>query len=171
LGHLKLPESLRQELTKEYGVLLVGSPDENATRAIEFFRSRRPPKVIVVGDFTLKSLLDHGFTPDLAIFDRRTRRSVFQRLDLRPTHTVTNPPGTITDEAFSTIKTALESEEHVRICVEGEEDLLSIPAILLSPAGSIVVYGMPDRGMVLVEADEDTKKIIRSILDRFERVG
>ncbi|MDH7555599.1 MAG: GTP-dependent dephospho-CoA kinase family protein [Candidatus Methanosuratincola sp.] len=170
MGYLKLPESLRQELTKEYGILLAGSPEENAARAIELFELKRPPKVIVVGDFTLKSLIDNGFVPDLAIYDKRTRRSGFQKLNLPPSCKVNNPPGTITDEAFSAIKVALGSKGITAIYVEGEEDLLSIPAILLSPIGSIVVYGMPDRGMVLVEADEETKNRVRSILDRFERV-
>lgn len=170
MGYLKLPESLRQELTKEYGILLAGSPKENAVRAIDLFRRKHPPKVIVVGDFTLKSLIDHGFIPDLAVYDKKTKRSGFQKLDLHPTCTVENPPGTITDESFSAIKVALESKKQTAICVEGEEDLLSIPAILLSPIGSIVVYGMPDRGMVLVEADEETKNKVRSILDRFEKV-
>ncbi|MEN3007403.1 MAG: FkbM family methyltransferase, partial [Candidatus Methanosuratincola petrocarbonis] len=50
---------------KEYGILLAGSPVENAARAIELFMRKRPPKVIVVGDFTLKTLIDHGFVPDL----------------------------------------------------------------------------------------------------------
>ncbi|MEN3006355.1 MAG: GTP-dependent dephospho-CoA kinase family protein [Candidatus Methanosuratincola petrocarbonis] len=170
MGYLKLPESLRQELAKEYGILLAGSPVENAARAIELFMRKCPPKVIVVGDFTLKTLIDHGFVPDLAIYDRKTKRSGFWNIDLPPSCTVKNPPGTITDEAFSAIKVALESKGRNSIYVEGEEDLLSIPAILLSPVGSVVVYGMPDRGMVLVEADSETKNRVRSILDRFERV-
>ncbi|XRH76051.1 MAG: GTP-dependent dephospho-CoA kinase family protein [Candidatus Methanosuratincola verstraetei] len=170
MGYLRLPESLRQDLTKEYGILLAGSPGENAARAIELFMIKRPPKVIVVGDFTLKSLIDHGFVPDIAVYDRKTKRSGFRDIALPHSCIVTNPPGTITDEAVSAIKVALGSKGRTAICVEGEEDLLSIPAILLSPVGSIVVYGIPDRGMMLVEADEETKKRIRSILDRFERV-
>ncbi|MBC7120710.1 MAG: DUF359 domain-containing protein [Candidatus Methanosuratus sp.] len=170
MGYLKLPESLRNELTKEYGELLTGPPDENAARAMAYFSSKNPPKVVVVGDFTLKALIDSGFSPDLAVFDNRTRRSGFKKLDLHPTHMVRNPPGTITDEAFSAIERSLRSEKHSLICVEGEEDLLSLPAILLSPVGSIVVYGIPGRGMMLVEADERMKNRIRSILDRFERV-
>ncbi|MEN3035691.1 MAG: DUF359 domain-containing protein [Candidatus Methanosuratincola sp.] len=170
MGYLKLPESLRQELAKEYGILLAGSPGENAARAIERFMSKRPPKVIVVGDFTLKSLIDRGFVPDIAVYDRRTKRSGFRDIDLPPSCTVRNPPGTITDEAVSAIKVALGSKGRIAICVEGEEDLLSIPAILLSPVGSVVVYGIPDRGMMLVEADEETKKRVKSVLDRFERV-
>ncbi len=170
MGYLKLPESLREELAKEYGLLLTGSPEDNAARAIELFMRKRPPKVIVVGDFTLKSLINRGFVPDLAVYDRKTKRSGFNNIDLPPSFMVKNPPGTITDEAFSAIRAALGSGARTSICVEGEEDLLSIPAILLSPTGSVVLYGMPDRGMVLVEADEETKSRVRSMLDRFERV-
>lgn len=170
MGYLRLPENLRQELTKEYGILLAGSPDENAVRAIELLESKRPPKVIVVGDFTLMSLINHGFVPDLAVYDRKTKRSDLLDIDLSPSFIVKNPPGKITDEAFSAIKVALESKARTAIYVEGEEDLLSIPAILLSPVGSFVVYGMPDRGMVIVEANEETKNKVRLILERFERV-
>lgn len=170
MGYLKLPEILRDELAREYGTILSGSPHENALKAIEHIREIRPPKVVVVGDFTLKALMDAGFLPDLAVFDSRTRRSGFEEVGLRPTKKVANPPGTITDDAVQSIGEALASERPYAIHVEGEEDLLALPAILLSPIGSIVLYGMPGKGMVMVEASIEMKEKVKALISRFERI-
>ena len=41
----------------------------------------------------------------------------------------------------------------MKIVVEGEEDLATLPAILYAPPGSVVVYGQPDEGSVLVKVN------------------
>ena len=59
---------------------------------------------------------------------------------------VDNPQGTITQEAIVAIKEALERNEHTHIVVDGEEDLLTLIAVLYAPENSFVVYGQPYRG-------------------------
>ena len=49
---------------------------------------------------------------------------------------VANPQGTITEEAIAAIKAALETNEHTHIVVEGEEDLLTLIAVLYAPENS-----------------------------------
>ena len=41
--------------------------------------------------------------------------------------------------------------------VEGEEDLLAIPAVTKAPLGSIVYYGQPKVGVVMVAVDEEAR--------------
>jgi len=42
--------------------------------------------------------------------------------------------------------------------VTGEEDLLALPAIVLAPLGSVVLYGQYDKGVVINEVTEELKK-------------
>jgi len=50
--------------------------------------------------------------------------------------------------------------------VEGEEDLLAIPAILESPDKAIIVYGQPSEGLVVVTASPDIKREVREMMNR-----
>jgi len=166
-----MPEHLRVELSSEaYGILLQGSPAENALKAKELIATKKPPKVIVVGDFTLKALLNAGCVPDLGIFDRLTKRVTCDFPNVKA-EVVRNPAGEIGDEAVSLIKKALNSRRRkkVMMAVDGEEDLLSLPAIVNAPEGSLVIYGLPDRGMMLVTADHETKEKIASVISQFQR--
>ena len=170
MGSLRMPTRLRDELSKQYGTLLTGDPKSNVEAALDILRSKRPPKVVVVGDFTLKAFIESGYRPNLGIFDNKTKRSLFP-ISERPTNVVSNPAGHISDEAVLTIRRLLLSEGPSLLFVDGEEDLLSLPAILYSPEGSIVIYGMPGKGMVVIVADKEIKEKIASLISQFERTG
>lgn len=77
-----------------------------------------------------------------------------------------NPPGNLSPETLEAFK---ETERPLKIVVEGEEDLAAIPAVLNAPLGSVVVYGQPHEGIVMVRVDEDAKQKFLEILKRFER--
>ncbi len=51
-----------------------------------------------------------------------------EKVSVEKTVHVNNPQGTITEEAISAIKEALEKNEHTHIVVDGEEDLLTLIA-------------------------------------------
>ncbi|MBM3212057.1 DUF359 domain-containing protein, partial [Candidatus Poribacteria bacterium] len=51
--------------------------------------------------------------------------------------------------------------------VIGEEDLAGVPAILLSPLGTVVLYGQPQQGIVVVEVSEEKKRQLLQLLDRY----
>ena len=55
-----------------------------------------------------------------------------------------------------------------RLEISGEEDLLVLPYILLAQYGSVILYGQPLRGMVVVDVTtairEKTKRLI-GVLD------
>ena len=48
--------------------------------------------------------------------------------------------------------------------VEGEEDLLTLVAVLKAPENSLVVYGQPHEGVVAVKVDKAIKEGIRKII-------
>jgi uncharacterized protein (UPF0218 family) len=51
--------------------------------------------------------------------------------------------------------------------VEGEEDLLGIPCFLEAPLGAKVLYGMPGKGVVVVEVTPVFQERVRALLARF----
>ena len=51
--------------------------------------------------------------------------------------------------------------------VKGEEDLLGFPAVLFMPLGSLVLYGQPQEGVVMIKVTEAAKnKLVRFIHQR-----
>jgi uncharacterized protein (UPF0218 family) len=82
--------------------------------------------------------------------------------------TVKNPPGHITKTLVAAVKKAvkiyLNTNSPQIIRVLGEEDLAGVPAILFSPLGSVVLYGQPEEGIVLVEVTKEKKKNLLSLL-------
>ena len=78
---------------------------------------------------------------------------------------VDNPQGTITQEAISAVKEALESDEHTHIVVKGEEDLLTLIAVLYAPENAFVVYGQPYSGIVVVKVTSEKKARVQEFLN------
>ena len=71
----------------------------------------------------------------------------------------------MTKEAWDAIREALRDREAL-ILVDGEEDLLAIPAVLESPDNALVIYGQPSEGLVVVTASAEKKSEVRKIVDR-----
>jgi uncharacterized protein (UPF0218 family) len=171
LGYLRMPECLKSELSSTgFGALLTGIPAENVKFVLSIVESMHPPKVVVVGDFTLRVFLEAGFHPDAGIFDCKTMRSPFLS-HLEATDKVVNPSGRITDEAILTIRRIIKRKKPSLLLVDGEEDLLSLPFILNSPTGSLIIYGIPERGMMVITVDQKIKQKVKKLISQFTRVG
>ena len=56
----------------------------------------------------------------------------------------------------------------VRLLVNGEEDLLVIPACIHAPANAVVLYGQPGRGLVVVPVSDEIKTRMQALLDMME---
>jgi uncharacterized protein (UPF0218 family) len=71
-----------------------------------------------------------------------------------------NEPGTICPEAASKLHELLTkpSIREVILLVRGEEDLLTLAAIISAPEGSAIIYGQPGAGSVYVKVDKASKK-------------
>ncbi|HMK82220.1 MAG TPA: DUF359 domain-containing protein, partial [Candidatus Bathyarchaeia archaeon] len=52
--------------------------------------------------------------------------------------------------------------------VDGEEDLLVLVVIAVAPVGSLVVYGQPNEGIVLVNVTLAKKKEVVDLLGRMD---
>ena len=79
---------------------------------------------------------------------------------------VDNRAGTISEDLYLGIKKAINSREKTRIIVKGEEDLATLPVIKHCKIGTKVIYGMPDRGMVVVDVSQRTKERTNKLLER-----
>ncbi len=128
-------------------------------------------KIIAVGDRVTASLINMGKPPNIAIIDLREKRedncSTVRLLNGYVILTSKNPPGTITSISWDTIHLAIRMALvgfKVAIIVEGEEDLLGFPSVILAPDGWLMVYGQPNLGMILVNVDSSVKEKATSLL-------
>ncbi len=182
---LILPEHLREELRKPLGKVFHGQEEEGektAKKIVQSINRLDIPLVISVGDAITMSLLKIGFDPDVKIIDFRVRRKKInslylsdrtQKVNLGKTTSdvVKNQPGTIALNIVSVfrrvIKKFFKTKQKQLIIVNGEEDLVTLPAVLLAPLGSIVLYGQMDLGVVAVSVTEEKKKEVLEILKKF----
>ncbi len=130
----------------------------------------KPPVVVAVGDIVSIETLKAGIPVNLRIVDYRSMRGPVPRMSFptRNTYRAKNPAGGITVEAWHAVKRALEDREAV-VVVEGEEDLLVLPAIVESPDGTFVAYGQPSQGVVAVRATTTKKAEITSLLNSMSK--
>ena len=130
-----------------------------------------PGLVIAVGDIVSLTLLRRGVSPNVVVFDERTRREGWRPLPPKllagyQRSQVENPAGTISEAALRELKKLISLPQKSALKILGEEDLLGLPAIHMAPVGSLVLYGQPDAGIVAVSVNAETKAVARSILER-----
>ncbi len=141
-----------------------GAPEK---RVVERIRAESPAQVISVGDVTTATLLEEGYTPHVMIVDGITKRGSYEgKFSANTEFLIYNPAAAIYPEAWSTIATAIENKEPTLVKVDGEEDLLGFPAVLLAPEGSIILYGQPDVGIVWVPVNPENRKLARDLLEQ-----
>lgn len=164
---MRLPENLRERLRKPMGLLL---ENEKVTRESILKHLPESAFLATVGDATTEKMIGFGLEPSLQIVDsleKRVRREPPHgkaRLTIR----CSNPPAEITEESIAAIKNALSQAGPVRILVTGEEDLLVLPVVLYAPENSIVMYGQPNEGLVVVEVNQKTKNTAKTLMDSME---
>jgi len=158
IKYIITPE-LRIKLKEPFGTLIQGSFNETMSKMKELVEKEKPPKIISVGDVVSRNLHEHGVHPQLTIIDNKSLRNlaVLERIAAEKTVHVTNPQGTITKEALIAIKEAIDKDEHTHIVVDGEEDLLTLIAVLYAPENAVVVYGQPYTGVVVVKVTPQKK--------------
>jgi len=54
------------------------------------------------------------------------------------------------------------------VYVEGEEDLLTLPVIVLAPESTAVIYGQPMEGLVIVEVTSHKKDWALAVLRQMD---
>lgn len=184
-----LPEGLRKELAAPFGPVLQSEQLAERLAGVDC--------VIAVGDVVSLTLKLLKLTPRLFVCDYQTQRgmpagrtaqgvntkglvaheSALYESELGSwgvlSFTVRNPAGTITRQAWDAIRIGLEHpvgpDGPVRVHVEGEEDLLGIPCFLEAPEGAVVLYGMPNQGVVAVTVDAAFKARVAALLAKLTR--
>jgi len=149
------------------GQLLAGSPAETMPKLKVLVQRSNPSKLTTVGDVVSRESLAAGIQVSLRIVDQMTLRKRMSPVEIKVerTYKVRNPAGVVTKEAWDAIREALRDREAL-ILVDGEEDLLAIPAVLESPDNALVIYGQPSEGLVVVTASAEKKSEVRKIVDR-----
>ena len=166
----RLTEGLRAELKKPIGLLLVEKDKTTTEYLRKILEKQKLGKTIIVGDYTTKRILKDRLIADVYIIDNKIMRQPISpvNLELEQTIHISNPAGMITEEAWRAVEEAIQSEKRTKLVIHGEEDLLALPAILSSPIGSFVLYGQPEKGLVVVEVTEKKKIEVSRIIDRME---
>jgi hypothetical protein len=171
VAHYALTATQRDSLKQPLGELIVGTVQECSSVLADVVAKEKPRILILVGDTVSRNAVQSGIEPDVLIIDKlekRGRAAIFPFRGRRIIRT-TNLAGRIEMDAWHAIEQAI-LERNATVEVDGEEDLLAIPAVLSAPNGSLVVYGQPSVGIVIIRVSEDKKSETRRILDSMERV-
>lgn len=149
------------------GLLIEGSYDHTLLRLKELIDKEKPTRIISVGDIVSKQMIEYGLSPNILIIDNKTMRKSIQPIKAQAEYelNVKNPPGSISDESWITFQNALKKNGVTKIIIDGEEDLLTVVAVLSAPTNSFVIYGQPMVGIVVVKVNKETKQKMQKIID------
>ncbi|MDY6776678.1 MAG: pantetheine-phosphate adenylyltransferase [Candidatus Nanohaloarchaea archaeon] len=136
---------------------------------VERIDSLEPSSLVTVGDRVTEHLAEAGHEPGICIVDgREQRKPLEEEVDCGSELVLEaeNPAGAVTREAWRAVRKAFAYTCRTRVQVDGEEDLLALPAIASAPAkeereeGSLVVYGQRNEGAVILRAGEELKGFV-----------
>ena len=130
--------------------------------------------IATIGDICTLKIFDEIREPELCIIDMKTKRNTplditqkdkMEKIGKRRVN-VDNKAGTISRELWNSIEEAIDYPLNTKIVVNGEEDLATLAVISMVKIGAKVIYGMPDKGMVVVDVNQQEKKRANSFLKR-----
>ena len=168
-----MPKILDEELKQPMGKLFPGpSEDPSIAMNLALKSISDELKIIAVGDVTVYSLQIEKREAWISVIDGMTHRKKwdkFEHIDMDEKLLINakNPPGMLTSNIFEACSKAISQSENVTIFVDGEEDLVPIPLILMAPLGTILLYGQPNEGLIVREIDISAKRRARRFLDSF----
>lgn len=160
---LSLPDRLRNELKDPIGEIYT-DPETVIAEA--------GSPLVTVGDIVTTHICTVS-VPQIAVIDGKTKRSslasdkAVDRSRFERELRVENPAATLSTELLEALSDSFSGGSTV-IVVDGEEDLVTVPAIVASPTGASVIYGQPNEGMVLVSVDEAMQARMRELLSRMD---
>lgn len=160
---------MRGDLKIPLGELLRGEVSENVVSLRKILEEKKPPCFATVGDYVTYYIIGSGLQPDLAVVDHRVMRQEVEPFGFRRKKvTVSNPAGTIKAEAQRVLGDAITLKKRLGVVVEGEEDLLVLPLMAMMPIGSVIVYGQPREGMVVVTLTEERRRWAKDFMAEME---
>ena len=168
-----LPDTMRSEMRRQFGILYHGDGKKTIEKILHDIGS--PANLITVGDISTFNVLQCDTIPNISIIDEKTHRKPTDSNIIKGIRYYTfkmmyvnNPSGCVTSELVCAISEAISINEPVQIMVNGEEDLAALPAILLAPISSVVIYGLPDEGAIVVTVTPDIKVRICDMMERMK---
>lgn len=193
----KLKPSMRKEFSKPLGKLFKGDPDVSFPEAIKWMNTQfndlfdgssieNTPIVIGVGDVVSKSIIQNKFLRPLVKYlfidgESQRGRNQFRIPNLENSikKTFYNPAGFISKDIFEFFLESLHDDNQYIVVIDGEEDLLVIPAILESN-NSFIFYGQPPitdiippipSGCVVIYNNSELKQRIKELFEQMELVS
>jgi uncharacterized protein (UPF0218 family) len=162
-----LPNNLRDFLKEPMGQLV------NEKKLLNLLKNEK--YIVSIGDLVTYTILKNDIEPIFCVVDFKTRRGKcpIEIVKLiksfgKKSIIIKNPPGTISDDLWKVIEIAFENLEAdtLRIEIDGEDDLASLAAIYLAPKDVTIIYGLPDKGVLVVKPTFENKKKVKEILDK-----
>ena len=162
-----LPDDLRDKLKEPIGLLV----DEEELLGLLVNEEH----IVSVGDQVTYTLLKNGIEPIFCVVDFKIKRyrcsnDVKEKIQSfgKKRVIIKNPPRCISGNLWNVIEAAFDNLEKnsLRIEIDGEEDLAALPAILLAPGDVTIIYGLPNKGVVVVRATKEHKRKVKEILDK-----
>ncbi|MDY6761431.1 MAG: pantetheine-phosphate adenylyltransferase [Candidatus Nanohaloarchaea archaeon] len=154
----------REELREPRGTVVQGDG------LAEELRDRSYDRLIAVGDRVSLDLVDWSIPPDIAVVDGKIQREPIDQERLETVTadihtTVSNPAGGVATAAWTAVREAVARTCTSRVIVDGEEDLLALPAVAMAAPGSVIVYGQRGTGAVILHAGE-TAPFVEQLVGR-----
>lgn len=165
---MRLPAAMRAEMREPLGRLVDAHTFRQEASSTE--------RLVTVGDYCTSAALDADARPKVAVVDLQVERQEAPGIMERPYAreaariSVENPAGHLAPDVWEALQRAYAADGPVLLHVEGEEDLLALPAIALAPDGYTVAYGLPGEGVVVVAVDEAARDRVEEVLSRMEVV-
>jgi uncharacterized protein (UPF0218 family) len=183
---------VRKLLAKPFGFLMAGTIEENIKNAPQWFQENAGKDnpnftIICVGDVVSNAFLKHSVLSKhikMVIIDGMTKREKF-KIDKNQTKlryiNIKNPAGMISGPASKELSELVDSTDRYLVNIDGEEDLLVLPLILLCKNNTFIVYGQPPvtdmnnsginipAGMVIIYLNDDLRENVVNILKKFDK--
>jgi len=111
------------------------------------------------------NLNDEKINETLSMFGTCVERISEDEIEIEITP---NRPDMLSKQGFlRAIESYFKTGKKQLLIVKGEEDLLALPTILLTPLHSVVLYGQIDMGVIMVEVTEEKKRQVEDIIKKF----
>ncbi len=174
-----LPKELKEKLRKPLGEVFPGREGDIlkvGTDLVNYIKKYQPKILISVGDIVSYSLIKNNLVPSITIVDFHSRKkAIDEEIKKFINHDfhfqVSNSQSTLSEKTIRTIQKAvkefLTKKRFQKVFVEGEEDLLVLPAIIFSPLKCLVIYGHWQYGAIVVEVSAKMKDRAIKLLKRF----
>jgi len=176
-----LPETLREVLRKPLGRIIpsISTLSEHIVKKMrDTFGKHSSVYCCTVGDMVTFELKKRGILPHISVVDHMTQRKALNSMILqgiieKGCSIAKNEKGTIQKEAVIALHLLFSQNEvgHKRatkqLLIQGEEDLLTLVAVLLAPLHSHIWYGQQGIGAIHVKVTEKMKQRVYNLLCKF----